>query len=82
MLFVRHHYTFDRIDTEFWRHYKSIPLPNKLLELYDKNNNFKNLKGKQLQDTFGYKGETISLYNWDSWFTIHKGKSNKYKQMI
>jgi len=82
MLFVRHHYTCDRVDTEFWRHYKNLPLPNKLMELYDDNNNFKNLRNMELKNKLSHNGEGVSNFNWDSWFTIHKGKFNKHKQII
>jgi hypothetical protein len=82
MLFVRHHYTCTREDSEFWLHYKNLPLPTKLLELYDENNNFKNLKNEQLIRKFKHNGEGVINFNWSSWFTVHKGKSIKHKQII
>jgi tryptophan halogenase len=82
MLFVRHHYTCSRDDSDFWKYYKNLPLPDKLLELYDENNNFKNLNNRQLINKLGHYSSIVSNFNWDSWFTIHKGKQIKHKEMI
>jgi len=78
MLFVRHHYTCGREDTQFWIDYKNKPLPEKLLNFYNSNGKFtiptNNLKVKQ---KIAHE-LNISNFNWDSWNTIHKGKSIIY----
>jgi tryptophan halogenase len=78
MLFVRHHYTCDREDTQFWVDYKNKSLPEKLLNFYNSNGKFtiptSNLKVKQ---KIAHE-LNISNFNWDSWNTIHKGKSLTY----
>jgi hypothetical protein len=82
MLFVRHHYTCSRDDSDFFFFFKNLPLPAKLLELYDENNNFKNLKNNELIKKLKHNGEGIINFNWASWFTVHKGKSIKHKKII
>jgi tryptophan halogenase len=82
MLFVRHHYTCDRVDTQFWLDYKNNPLPEKLKEFYNPNDNtFKVLRNLQLKDKLAYD-VNISSFNWDSWSTVHKGKSKKYMKNL
>jgi hypothetical protein len=75
---VRHHYTCDREDTQFWVDYKNKSLPEKLLNFYNSNGKFtiptSNLKVKQ---KIAHE-LNISNFNWDSWNTIHKGKSLTY----
>ena len=41
--FIRYHYVCDRSDTEFWKRYKEMPLPNMLSNLLDKNKKFKHM---------------------------------------
>jgi tryptophan halogenase len=38
MLFVRYHYMCDRNDTQFWKDYKNVPIPNKLNKIIKKDN--------------------------------------------
>jgi tryptophan halogenase len=82
LLFVRHHYICDRIDTQFWIDYKNNPLPDKLSNIYDTKRRFitptSNLKVKEM---FAHE-LNISTFNWDSWHTIHKGKSKIYSNNL
>lgn len=82
MLFIRHHYHCDRDDTQFWRDIKNNTQPQKLLDLYDENGNFISLRDNQLNKKFTYDGNSSCIFNWGSWFTVHKGKSNLYKEII
>jgi tryptophan halogenase len=81
MLFVRHHYTCDRYDTKFWKDYKLRRKPKKLLKLYDDNGKFMNYRNYELKRIFVHK-DNISSFNWDSFYTIYKGKSNKYTNLL
>lgn len=82
MLFVRHHYTCDRVDTQFWIDYKNLPLPEKLAILYDSLGVCKlPTKNIKVKDKFAHH-LNISSFNWDSWQTIHKGKSNIYTNTL
>ena len=82
MLFVRHHYNCDRDDSKFWRDYKLNTQPQKLLDLYDKNGKFISLRNWGIVKHFSYNGNSPIVFNWDSWFTVHKGKCKLYKEMI
>ena len=76
MLFVRHHYNCSRTDTQFWRDYKNIEQPEKLMNLYYKySGKFKNLRNQELVKNFAFSESDISNFNWDSWFTIYKCKN-------
>ncbi len=81
MLFVRHHYICDRYDTKFWRDYKLRRKPKKILNLYDDLGRFRNKKTLQLRKEIG-NDINFSLFNWESWYTIYKGKSNKYSKLL
>ncbi len=81
MLFVRHHYTCDRYDTKFWRDYKLRRKPKKLLELYDDNGCYLNLKNKDLRKLFAVDVNPV-LYNQASWHTVYRSKSNKFKNQF
>jgi tryptophan halogenase len=82
MLFVRHHYTCDRLDTKFWVDYKNTPLPDKLAKLYNEQGAFNfpthNLKVKEMLA----HDLNFSNFNWGSWQTIHKGKSGIYTKNL
>jgi len=78
LLFVRHHYSCDRVDTQFWLDYKNNPLPDKLKKMYNpKTNQFKNLRNLDIRNLIS-EADNISNFNWDSWFTVYKGKSKKF----
>ena len=82
LLFVRHHYTCDREDTQFWIDYKNKPLPDKLLKLYNSNGGFNGpIKNIEVKEMFAHESN-ISTFNWDSWLTIHKGKSKIYNNTL
>lgn len=82
MLFVRHHYICDRVDTQFWIDYKNNPLPEKLLSLYDEYGASKiPTNNHKIKEMFAHD-LNISAFNWDSWQTIHKGKSKIYSNNL
>jgi tryptophan halogenase len=82
LLFVRHHYTCDREDTQFWIDYKNNPLPEKLLKLYDSNGRF-NVPNNNLKVKEKIAHElNISNFNWDSWNTVHRGKNKIYNNTL
>ena len=81
MLFVRHHYACDRYDTKFWKDYRLRRLPKKLLELYDGSGRFINNKNRDLRRILG-NDTNITVFNEASWWTVHKGKSNKFTKNL
>jgi tryptophan halogenase len=82
LLFVRHHYTCDREDTQFWIDYKNNSLPEKLLKLYDSNGRF-NVPNNNLKVKEKIAHElNISNFNWDSWNTVHRGKNKIYNNTL
>jgi hypothetical protein len=82
MLFVRHHYTCDRADTQFWVDYKNNPLPEKLASLYDESGICRiPMSNMEMKEKVAHR-LNISSFNWDSWQTIHKGKSNIYTNTL
>ena len=82
LLFVRHHYSCDRVDTQFWLDYKNNPLPDTLKKMYNpKTNEFKNLGNLDIRNLIADAGN-ISNFNWDSWIMVHKGKTKKYSKNL
>jgi tryptophan halogenase len=81
MLFIRHHYTCDRYDTKFWRDYKLRRKPKKLLALYDDSGQFLNLRNGKLREILGTDKNPITFID-ASWYTVYKGKSNKFKNIL
>lgn len=77
MLFVRHHYICDRYDTKFWRDYKLRRKPKKLLDFFDDAGRFLNRRNMELKERVTYD-INLSSFNWESWYTVFKGKSKKF----
>jgi tryptophan halogenase len=45
MMFIRHHYNCSRNDTDFWKEYQNMVLPDQLKDIYDIYNNKKDILG-------------------------------------
>jgi tryptophan halogenase len=85
MLFTRYHYLCERDDTEFWRDCTSMPIPNKLKNIIDSNNNLIPKSNAEMIAMMGLK-ETklyeITFFPY-SYHTIRvKNKKNTKKEII
>jgi tryptophan halogenase len=56
MMFIRHHYNCSRSDTDFWKEYQNMILPDELKDIYDTYNN-----KKDILDILNIKDKTINF---------------------
>lgn len=84
MIFVRYHYMCGRDDTQFWKDYKKINIPEPLSKLVNKDGSLKIKNNLDIYNLLELKECDISqltfLYN--NYFTIHKTNSIKFEHNI
>jgi tryptophan halogenase len=80
--FIRYHYLCERDDTDFWKDCTSMPLPDKLYKILDKNNSLIPKSDSQLLDMLELKESSVNeltfcVNNYSTIFMKNKKHKNK-----
>lgn len=84
MIFVRYHYMCGRDDTQFWKDYKKIKMPESLSKLVNKDGSLKIKNNLDIYNLLELKECDISqlTFFYNNYFTIHKTNSIKFEHNI
>lgn len=77
--FIRYHYVCDREDTQFWKEYKSLPIPNPLSKIINKNNRIKLMDKNEFKSLLPNSIFTQASYGLLSQYNF---KSKKEKSLL
>jgi len=72
--FIRYHYVCDRTDTEFWKIYNSLPLPEKLSKLLTKNLRMRNMTDEEFYSILPDSTFTLSSFGLLSQYNFENKK--------
>lgn len=74
--FIRYHYVCDRNDTEFWKIYKSLPIPNPLSKILTKNKRLKSISENTFYSLLPDTTFTLASYGLLSQYNFENKKEN------
>jgi tryptophan halogenase len=76
MLFIRHHYNCSRNDTQFWKNYKNLELPQQLKSII--NNNFLLIENNE--ELMKIMGTKLLIFGHESYIKVNNQKFLKTKK--
>jgi tryptophan halogenase len=84
MLFVRYHYMCDRNDTQFWKDYKNVPIPEKLTKLINSDGSIKFNSAEELMKILDIKESPINKLTFmkTNYEVIYRKNSLKFTNNI